>query len=151
MDYSENVKASEAADFAYAKWYNQLPDEKKATFFKNAHKMVVDKVTYDVKKENPFSNHADVMMHFIELTQKDAYSPEIFAFIKKTMAEKSEKEWQERFKTMKNELGWTYQQMATFVGAKSGDAIKASINRKLPAFAKLAVCVFEEMKGKMNV
>jgi hypothetical protein len=71
----ENVKASEAADFAYAKWYNQLPDEKKATFFKNAHKMVVDKMTYDVKKENPFSNHADVMMQFIELTQKDAYSP----------------------------------------------------------------------------
>jgi hypothetical protein len=95
----ENVKASEAADFAYAKWYNQLPDEKKATFFKNAHKMVVDKMTYDVKKENPFSNHADVMMQFIELTQKDAYSPEIFAFIQKTMAEKSEKEWQERFKT----------------------------------------------------
>jgi hypothetical protein len=67
------------------------------------------------------------------------------------MAEKSEKEWQERFKTMKNELGWTYEQMATFVGAKSGDSIKASINRKLPAFAKLAVCVFEEMKGKSSV
>jgi DNA-binding XRE family transcriptional regulator len=67
------------------------------------------------------------------------------------MAEKSEKEWQERFKTMKNELGWTYEQMATFVGAKSDDSIKASINRKLPTFAKLAVCVFEEMKGKSSV
>ncbi|NJN78321.1 MAG: hypothetical protein HC803_08345 [Saprospiraceae bacterium] len=108
--------------------------------------MMVDKVTYDVKKENPFSNHADVMMQFIELTQKDAYSPEIFAFIQKTMAEKSEKEWQERFKAMKNELGWTYEHIATFVGAKNSDSIKASVNRKLPNFAKLAVCVFEQMK-----
>jgi hypothetical protein len=144
---SENVKASEAADFAYAKWYNQLPDEKKAMFFKNAHKMVVDKVSYEVRAENPFVNHADIMMRFIELTQKDAYSEETFAFIEKTMAEKSEKEWQERFKTMKNELGWSYEQIATFVGAKSADSIKASVNRKLPNFAKLAVCVFEQMKG----
>lgn len=148
MDYSKNVKASEAADLAYAKWYGQLPNEKKATFFKNAHKMVVDKVQFDVKRENPFANKTDIMMRFIELTQKDEYSPETFAFIQKTMAEKSEKEWQERFKTMKKTLGWTYEEMATFVGAKSGDSIKASVNRKLPAFAKLAVCVFEQMKEK---
>lgn len=148
MNYSENIKASEAADFVYAKWYNQLPDKRKATFFKNTHEMVVDKVSYEVKAKNPFANHTDIMMCFIELTQKDAYSPEIFAFIEKTMAEKSEKEWQERFKTMKNELGWSYEQMATYVGAKSGASIKASVNRKLPAFAKLAVCVFEQMKKK---
>ena len=47
---------------------------------------------------------------------------------------------------MKKELGWTYEQMARFMGASSGNSLKASVSRKLPAFAKLAVCVFEQMK-----
>ncbi|MBV6426139.1 MAG: hypothetical protein KIPDCIKN_00649 [Haliscomenobacter sp.] len=29
-----------------------------------------------------------------------------------------------------------------------GDSLKASVSRQLPAFAKLAVCVFEEMEKK---
>jgi hypothetical protein len=32
------------------------------------------------------------------------------------------------------------------MGAENGATVKASINRKLPAFAKFAVCVFEQMK-----
>ena len=31
------------------------------------------------------------------------------------------------------------------MGASSGASLKASVSRKLPAFAKLAVCVFEQM------
>lgn len=34
------------------------------------------------------------------------------------------------------------------MGAGSGDSVKASVSRKLPAFAKLAVCVFEQFQEK---
>jgi len=43
---------------------------------------------------------------------------------------------------MKKELGWSYEDMAVYMEAKNG----ASVNRQLPAFAKLVVCVFEQMQ-----
>lgn len=60
--------------------------------------------------------------------------------------ERAEEEWKQRFRAMKKELGWTYEEMARFMGASSGDSLKASVSRKVPGFAKLAVCVFEQMK-----
>jgi len=145
MDFSENVKASEAADFAYAQWYANLPDERKAQFFQSGYNLVAEKVRYDLNKENPFVTQAESVLRFIELTQKDAYPPETFAFIREKMLERAEEEWKQRFRVMKKELGWTYEEMARFMGASSGDSLKASVSRKLPAFAKLAVCVFERM------
>ena len=84
--------------------------------------------------------------HIEKVVQKEKYSPKVFAFIQQKMKERSEKEWQDRFKTMKKTLGWSYDQMATYSGASNGASVKASVNRKLPAFAKLAVCVFEQMQ-----
>ena len=82
------------------------------------------------------------------MTQKDEYPPETFEFIKTKMSERSEKEWKERFKKMKKSLGWSYDEMAIYMGAGSGASVKASVNRQLPAFAKLAVCLFEKMESK---
>lgn len=62
------------------------------------------------------------------------------------MAERSEQEWKQRFKAMKKQPGWTYDDMARFIGASNGASVKASVNRQLPAFAKLAVCVFEQLR-----
>lgn len=143
MDYSNLVKASEAADLAYAKWYAQLPDARKAAFFLSGYQFVADKVRSDVKKENPFATEAEVTLRFIELTQKDAYSDETFAFIRKKMLERVEEEWKQRFKAMKQHFGWTYEEMAGFMGAAGADSLKAAVSRQLPAFAKLAVVVFE--------
>ncbi|MCO6478555.1 MAG: hypothetical protein J5I94_18125, partial [Phaeodactylibacter sp.] len=83
---------------------------------------------------------------YMEYNLKDAYPPETFAFIRRKMMERAEAEWKQRFRAMKKELGWTYDEMARFIGASSGDSLKSSGSRKLPAFAKLAVCVFEQMK-----
>ncbi|MBL7774976.1 MAG: hypothetical protein JNK89_03190 [Saprospiraceae bacterium] len=146
MDFSkENFEAAQQADFAYAKWYAQLTDLQKAEFFKSGFDLVAEKIKRDVQQENPFATSADALMRFVELTQKDAYTPEVFDFVMNRLAEQSEKEWQERFKKMKSVLGWTYEDMAAFMNAGSGASVKASINRKLPAFAKLAVCVFEQL------
>ncbi len=147
MDYSENVKLSEASDLAYAKWYASLPNEKKNQFFLSSYNFVVDKIRNDSIRDNPFVTESEIKLRFIELTQKEDYSPETFAFIKRKMQERIEEEWKARFREMKKKLNWSYDEMATFSGAKNGESIKASVNRKLPAFAKLLVCIYEEMKN----
>ena len=151
MDYSELVKQSEKSDLDYMKWYASLPDEKKAQIHLNSHQFVAEKIAHDMKLENPFANKSDIIMRYVEHTQKDQYPDEIFSFIQQKMAQRSEAEWQKRFKIMKKKLGWSYEDMANFMGASSGNAVKASVNRQLPAFAKLAVCVFEvnELKKEM--
>lgn len=151
MDFSkENVDAAEKADIAYAYWYSRLPDERKVEFFNSGYEFVAEKVRSDVQQKNPFATQAEILSRFISLTQKDAYPEETFNFIQEKMASRSEKEWQQRFKKMKKALGWSYEDMATFMQAGSGAAVKSSVNRKLPAFAKLAVCVFEQLYNEKN-
>jgi hypothetical protein len=149
MDFSENaaanIQASQESDNAYARWYASQPDEKKAAMIVSSWQLVAAHVNNQVRENNPFATEADVRMKFIEHTQKEDYPAEIFSFICQKMAERSETEWKQRFKSVKKKLGWTYDDMAIFMGAKSGAAVKASVNRKLPAFAKLAVCVFEKV------
>jgi hypothetical protein len=119
--------------------------KRKPSFSKNGFDFVAKKVRHDLKSENPFATEADIRLRFVELTQREEYPEEIFAFIQEKFLECSEKEWQHRFKAMKNALGWSYDDIANFIHAGSGASVKASINRKLPAFAKLAVCVFEKL------
>jgi len=146
MDYFDTLNSPKEAELAYAKWYEQLPIERKAKMICDFYQFPMDKVSYDTKKENPFVNESDIKLLFIQHTQKEKYLPETFAFIQQKMKERSEKEWQNRFKAMKKTLGWSYEEMARYIGASNGASVKASINRKLPAFAKLAVCVFEQMQ-----
>ena len=146
MDYSDLVHSSEAADFAYARWYSTLPDERKAEMYLAGYNFVAEKVRQDALRENPFATKAEITLRFIELTQKDQYDEKTFAHIKAVMQARIEAEWKDRFKRMKRELGWSYEQMASFIGASSGDALKATISRKIPAMANLAICVFEQGK-----
>jgi hypothetical protein len=153
MDYSnveENIKASRASDLLYAKWYAAQPNERKSSMILSGYNFAANNIKQQVKKENPFATHADVVMRFIEISHKADCSTETFDFVVKNMNQRSEKEWQDRFKALKKELGWSYNDMATFMGAENGASVKASVNRKLPAFAKLAVCVFEQMKKNGN-
>lgn len=149
MDYSnlsENIEASKAADLAYAKWYRKQSDQRKAGMIMSAYNFVADRIRSQVLKLNPFANKADITWRFIEVTQKDKYPPDVFAFMEEQMQKRSEKEWQERFRVMKKELKWSYADIAQFIGAENEASIRASVNRKVPAFGKLAVCVFEEMQ-----
>lgn len=145
---SENIKVSQAADLAYSKWYYQQDDQRKASMIKSAFDFVAHRIKTQVLKLNPFANQADITWRYIELTQKQDYSPEVFEFMKKTMQKRYEKEWQVRFRAMKKELGWSYAEIAQFIGAENEHSVRASINRKMPAFGKLAVCVFEHMKDE---
>jgi hypothetical protein len=151
MDYSnieENIKESKASDLLYAKWYAAQPNERKSSMILSGYNFAANNIKQQVKKENPFATNADVMLRFIEISHKSDLSEMAFSLIEKTLQERSDAEWKARFKTLKKELGWSYEDMAHFMGAENGASVKASINRKLPAFAKFAVCVFEAMKNK---
>ena len=151
MDYFESINSSKEAEIAYANWYYKLPDERKAKLFGDLFQFGLDMVRYNAKKENPFITEAGQMEKYVQYNLKDEFPPESFELIKNVLADRSEKEWKQRFRAMKKQLGWTYDDMARYIGSESGNSLKASVSRKLPAFAKLAVCVFEalaEGKGK---
>ncbi|MFN0175064.1 MAG: hypothetical protein ACKVU0_10485 [Saprospiraceae bacterium] len=148
MDFSE-MKLPEPgeqteAERAYTRWYTQLPQERKARIFADMFQFGLDSVKYNAKKKNPFLTDAEATLRFIELHFKQDYSPEMFDFITKKMEERAEKEWKARFKAMKKALGWSHDDIAQFIGAENGNSIKSSLARKIPAFAKLAICVFEK-------
>ena len=150
MDYFDTLNSPKEAELAHAKWYEKLPMKRKAKMLNDFFQFPMDKIAYDAKKENPFITDADIRMLYILHTQQDAYPPETFAFIKQQMQQRSQKEWQVRFKAMKKTLGWSYEAMATYIGASNGATVKASINRKVPAFAKLAICVFEHLQQEQK-
>jgi hypothetical protein len=150
MDYFEMINSSKESELAYARWYSQLPDERKAKMLCDLFQFGIETVKYNAKKENPFLTESELLLRYMELNLKEEYPPETFAFIRKKMLERAEEEWKQRFRAMKKELGWTYDQLAKFMGAGSGDSVKASVSRKVPAFAKLAVCVFEALKTNLE-
>ena len=127
-----------------------VADERKAQFFQSAYNFVANKVRYDVRQENPFAAEAEIRLRFIELTQADDYPPETMDFIRAEMQKRIEAEWKARFRKMRESLGWNFEEMAAFLDASSGASLKASISRGLPAWAKLAVCVFEEMERRVE-
>ena len=146
MEFSENTDRLSEADLTYANWFSRLPDERKSRIFADMVDFGIESVIYTVRKENPISTKAEALWRFMELHHKEAVTPEVFEFMRAKMSERVELEWKARFKKMRRELGWTFDEMARFIGAESGNSLKSSVSRQVPAFAKLAVCVFEEMK-----
>lgn len=154
MDFSETNLPTHGtqtdAERSYTSWYAQLPQERKARLFADMFQFGLDSVKYNARKNNPFLTDAEATLRFIELQFKQDYSPEMFDFITKKMEERAEKEWKARFKAMKKTLGWSHDDIAQFIGAENGNSVKSSLARKIPAFAKLAICVFENSR-KMDV
>ena len=148
MDYSENMMIVPESDLEYARWYSLLPPERKARMLADMFQFGVDSVRYNARKKNPYITDAEAMLCYFEKNLKTCFTPDVFEFIQQTMIEKAELEWGNRFKSMKKHFAWSYDEIAHFIHAESGNSVKSSVNRKLPALTKLAVCVFEAMKGK---
>jgi hypothetical protein len=148
MEYSDDAIVIGEAELAYARWYSALPTTRKAQMLCDLFQFGIDSVRYNAKKQNPYLTDSETMLFYFEKNLKNSFSPEVFEFIRSEMMKRAEIEWENRFKAMKTQLGWTYDDIARFIHAESGNSVKSSINRKLPAMAKLAVCVFEAMKEK---
>lgn len=148
MDYSKQQAAHLAADVAYSKWYYQLSDERKQQMFRSGFQHTVKRIRHDALKANPFASEEEIKLRFIEITQAADYPPETMDFIRREMHKRITADWKARFQRMKKHLGWSYDEMARYMGASSGASLKASVSRGLPNFAKLAVCVFERQLGE---
>ncbi len=152
MGYSDQLKEtyriSRESDFAYAKWYAKLPDSRKAAFLAEGFQFAYEKIKHEELAANPFATNAMITGRFIEIAHGHDYSPEILAFIRQKIADRSELEWRQRFKDMKMQLGWSDDDIVRYVGAKNGTStgVDLAIDANLPDFAKLAVCVFEQMR-----
>jgi len=146
MGYFEQSNSSRASELAYAKWYAQQTDERKAKMLCDIFQFGVMTVKHNAHKSNPMLTESELMLRYMEYNLKPSTPPDVFEFIRQKMLERAEEEWKARFRAMKKDLGWTYGDMARFIGAKSGASLKASVSRKLPGFAKLAVCVYEQVK-----
>ena len=146
MGYFEQSNSSQASELAYAKWYAQQTDERKAKMLCDIFQFGVMTIKHNAHKANPMLTEPELMLRYMEYNLKPSTTPDVFEFIRQKMLERAEEEWKARFRAMKKDLGWTYGDMAKFIGAKSGDSLKASVSRKLPGFAKLAVCVYEQAK-----
>ena len=89
-------------------------------------------------------------MVYMEQNLKPFFSETTWDFVRATMEEKAEQEWKKRFKAMKGSLDWSYEDMANIMNSESADAIKSSISRRIPGFAKLAIGVYEAMQEKLK-
>lgn len=150
MDYFSMQNASKESELAYAKWYEHLPLERKAKIFCDMYEFGVETVKYNALKECPFLTKAELTLRFLELNVKDSYTPEVWDFIQTNLMKRAEMEWKQRFSNMKKTLDWNYTDIAKFMNASNSSSVKSSISRGLPAFAKLAVCVFEHMQAQQQ-
>jgi hypothetical protein len=148
MDYFELINSSKEAELAYANWLYQLPAERKAQMMCDTFQFGIETVLYNYHQEHPYHTEAEARMFYMEQNLKPFFSESTWDFIKAKMEEKVEEEWKKRFKAMKEDLDWSYADMAKIMNSDSPDAIKSSVSRKIPGFAKLAVGVYEEMRGQ---
>lgn len=148
MDYFELINSSREAELAYANWYYHLPEERKAQIMRDTFEFGVNAVMHNYRKEHPYCSEAEALLFYMEQNLRPHFSEGTWAFVRKTMEEKAEQEWKKRFKAMKDDLDWSYTDMANIMNSDSADAVKSSVSRKLPGFAKLAIGVYESMQGK---
>ena len=81
MDYFDTINSTKEAELAYANWYSQLPDARKAKMLCDLFQFGIDTVRYNARKENPFISEAETLMKYIELNLKKDFSPDVYAFI----------------------------------------------------------------------
>lgn len=148
MDYFDLINSSKEAELAYANWVYQLPAERKAQMMCDAFEFGVNAVLHNYHKENPYCADAEALMFYMEQNLRPFFSESTWAFVQAKMTEKAEEEWKKRFRVMKDELDWSYANMAKIMDSDSPTAVKSSVSRKIPGFGRLAIGVFEEMREK---
>ena len=112
--------------------------------------MGVERTREWIKETHPNYSDLEVNLEWVRLMyyEKGEMPENQWAFYKKVMERKIRKDWSDRFRRMMKENNWTYEDIAKMGDFKSGKVIEATISRGLPSFAKLAVMVYENSRGK---
>lgn len=98
-----------------------------------------------IRENHPNISELELNLEFVRLMYYESgeMSEAEWTFFESTMATKIKKDWADRFRKMMKENQWTYDDVAKLGNFKSGKVIEATISRGLPAFAKLAVKIYE--------
>ena len=101
-----------------------------------------------IMENHPNYSHLEVNLEFVRLMYYTTgqMPEEEWTFFKDKMEEKIRHEWAARFRRMMKANDWGYEDIAKMGGFKNAAVIKSTISRGLPAFAKLAVSIYERME-----
>ena len=144
--WNHKVGVSKEAAAMQVAIINQFSSEKRLKIALDFANLGISRTREWIKEQNPSFSEMEVTLEFVRLMYyKTNEMPENqWQFYKKTMEERIKKDWANRFRQMMQEKNWTYEDVAKLGNFKNGKVIEATISRGLPAFARLAVVIYEQ-------
>ncbi len=151
MDYwGKKIHITREAAARQVAIYTSFPPEKRFQIALDFANMAVDRTREWVKSQHPEFSEREITLEYVRLIHFESGDlPEkTWLFYKSQMEKLIRKEWADRFRAMMQAKGWTYDDVAKFGRFRNGKVVEATISRGLPAFARLAVVLFEQAQTK---
>lgn len=153
MDYWGNkIHITEEAARRHVAIYASFPSEKRFKLALEFAEYGIQGTRDWIRKNHPEYSELEVRLEFIRLAYYETgkLSDSHWQHCQSVMTDKIRKDWAARFRQMMAAKNWTYDDVARWGRFKSGKVVEATISRGLPAFAKLAVVVFEGSEGEQK-
>ena len=147
MDFwGKKIDVSKEAASQQIAIINSFPSDKRLSIALNFADMGVDQTFAWIRSNHPEFSELEIRLEFVRLLsyERGKITEEHWKHFKSVMEDRIRKDWSERFRAMMAAKDWTYKDVAKFGRFKNGKVIEATVSRGLPAFAKLAVVLFEE-------
>ncbi|MEM6768289.1 MAG: hypothetical protein AAF655_25350 [Bacteroidota bacterium] len=124
---------------------NTFSQEKRAKIALDFANMGISQTHAWIKSRNPEFSDLEVKKEFVRLIYFENGDMPMaqWEHCKNTFDEMIKKDWANRFRNMMSANNWSYDDVARWGRFKNGKVVEATISRGLPAFAKLAVILFE--------
>lgn len=146
MDFwGEKIDVNEEAASRQVAIITSFPSEKRLAIALDFANLGVDQTMAWIRSNHPEFSELEVRLEFVRLLsyKRGKISEEHWQHFKSVMEDRIRKDWSERFRNMMAAKNWSYDDVAKFGRFKNGKVIEATVSRGLPAFARLAVVVFE--------
>jgi len=151
MDFWETkINVSKMAAQQQVAIINTFPAKKRFRIALNFADMGIIQTRNWIQEQHPAFSHLEVQLEFVRLMyyQQNKMGELEWQHYKKVMHKKIQKDWATRFRRMMAANNWTYAHVAKLGGFKNAKVVEATISRGLPAFAKVAVALFENYNTK---
>jgi hypothetical protein len=147
--WNKKINVSKKAAEQQIAIISKFPSNKRIRIAIDFANLGVNQTRQWIKKNNPNISELELNLEFVRLMyhKTGSMNEENWQFFKSRMMVKIKKDWADRFREMMKENNWNYDDVAKLGNFKSGKVIEATISRGLPAFAKLAVKIYEMNKN----
>lgn len=147
--WGKKIDISEEVARRQVQMFQELPSEKRAQLTAEFFDLGITQTRRWIAQQHPEFGEREITLEYIRIVH---YLPghideAKWLHIERVIQEEIRQDWIRRFGRMMVLRGWTYEDVARYGRLKSAAVAKATISRGLPAFAKLAVLVFEQMSG----